>query len=221
MNMRVVFMSLLCAFVVCHAKGQRLEPFVKGGLTIGLFDDSPPLREKDVGHTGFNLGAGVKIPLSKPRKTMLVSALTLISKGDTYDVSYAGGRVSFNLLYLETQLDFIFRLELANDWCIPIGTGLYGSYGIDSKVSATNGIKWFRGIPVGECPSMFSSVVGANRWDAGWRICTFGVERHRFMFQCDVEFGFFSQIRSSKSNPGVKNGFRNNVAVSMNFGYCF
>lgn len=215
-----LFFLLLCIWATCQVEGQKLEPFVKGGLTIGLFDGTAASNE-DVGHIGLNLGAGLRVPLSKSRSTFLEPALVLISKGNVYDVSTANGRVSFSLWYLETQLDFVYRWKIGMGWCIPIGTGLYGAYGIGSKVSATNDITWFRGIPVGESPSMFSDTVGANRWDAGWRVCTIGVEYRQFVFRWDFEAGFFSQFHNRMPYALGKGSHGNNWATSINLGYYF
>ena len=145
----------------------------------------------------------------------------LISKGNVYDVSKAGGRVTFNLWYFETQLDFVYRWKIGTHWRIPIGTGLYGAYGISSKVSATNGITWFQGIHVGKSPSMFDDEIGANRWDAGWRVCTFGAEYRQFALRCDFEIGFFSQFRNKKLYTLEKKSQGANWAFSLNIGYSF
>lgn len=211
---------LLCALTVCHAQAQKMEPFVKGGLTIGLFDGTAA-SDDDVGHLGFNIGAGIRLPVNKSRTTFLEPAIELITKGNVYDVSQAGGKVSFSLWYIEAQLDFIYRWQIGKSWFIPIGTGLYGAYGIDSKISATNGITWFKGIPVGETLSMFDSKVGANRWDAGWRVWTIGVEYGRFLLHWDFELGFFSQF-SNRKPYGLEKGYDGaNWAMSLNAGYRF
>lgn len=214
--------ALLCALFACYARAQEMEPFVKGGLTIGLFDGTAA-SDEDVGHVGINLGAGVRFTINKFRTLFLEPSIGVISKGNVYDVSRSGGSVSFSLWYLETQFDFVYRWHIGRHWSIPIGTGLYGAYGIGSKVSATNGITWFRGIPVGESPSMFDSAVGANRWDAGWRALTVGADYRQFMFRCDYELGFFSQFHN-RMPYGIeegKNYHGNNWAVSLLVGYCF
>ena len=222
MKNRLTVILLLSTLSAYHVWGQKMEPFVKGGLTIGLFDGIAA-SDEDVGHIGFNIGAGVKLPINNSRTIFLEPALELISKGNVYDVSKSSGRVSFSLWYLEMQLDFIYRWQIGKHWNIPIGTGLYGAYGIGSKVSATNGVTWFRGIPVGESPSMFDSVIGANRWDAGWRVLTVGVEYGQFMFRWDFELGFCSQFHN-RMPYGLEEGKRykgNNWSMSLNFGYYF
>lgn len=222
MTFRLAVASLLCALTVCQAWGQKMEPFVKGGLTIGLFDGIAS-SDEDVGHTGLNIGAGLRLPVSKSHTTFLEPALAIISKGNVYDVSKSGGRVSFSLWYLEAQLDIVYHWQVWKHWRIPIGTGLYGAYGIGSKVSATNGVTWFRGIPVGESPSMFDDKVGANRWDAGWRVITVGVEYRRFIFRWDFEVGFFPQFhhRMPFGTDDWETSLGSNGAVSLNVGYCF
>lgn len=215
-----LFFLLLCIWATCQVKGQKLEPFVTGGLTISLFDGTAA-SDEDVGHVGLNLGAGLRVPLNKSRSTIFEPALVLISKGNVYDVGTANGRVSFSLWYLETQLDFVYRWKIGKGWYVPIGTGLYGAYGIGSKVSATNDITWFRGIPVGESPSMFSDTVGANRWDAGWRVFTIGVEYRQFVFRWYFEAGFFSQFHNRMPYALEKGYHGNNWATSLNLGYCF
>ena len=222
MKMRLAVLVLFSTLSVYHVWGQKVGPFVKGGLTIGLFDGTAA-SDEDVGHIGFNIGAGVRFPVNKSRTLFLEPAIVLISKGNVYDASKSGGRVSFSLWYLEAQLDFVYRWQIGKHWSIPIGTGLYGAYGIGSKVSATNGVTWFRGIPVGESPSMFDSVIGANRWDAGWRVLTVGVEYGQFMFRWDFELGFFSQFHN-RMPYGLEEGKKyhgNNWATSLNVGYCF
>ena len=219
--MRIVTL-LLVALLVNYAWGQKMEPFVKGGLTISFFDGTAPSYE-DVGHTGLNIGAGVRVPVKKSHTSFLEPAIELISKGNVYDVSKGGGRVFFSLWYLETQLDIVYRWQIGKHCHIPIGTGLYGAYGIGSKISATNGITWFRGIPVGESLSMFDSEVGANRWDAGWRVWTGGVEYGHFMLRCDLELGFFSQFHN-RMPYGLEKGkdyHGYNWSMSLNVGYCF
>lgn len=222
MKTRLAVILLFFTLFVYHARGQKMDPFVKGGVTIGLFDGTAA-SDEDVGHTGFNIGAGLRLPVNKSRKTFLEPAIELISKGNVYDVSKSGGRVSFSLWYLEAQMDIVYRWNIGKHWYIPIGTGLYVAYGINSKISTTNGITWFRGIPVGESPSMFDSVVGANRWDAGWRVWTLGVEYGKFMFCWDFEIGFFSQFHN-RMPYGLEEGKKyhgNNWAMSLNVGYCF
>ena len=220
MKVRLILFSLLSFMATCQITGQQLKPFVKGGLTIGLFEGTDASNES-AGHTGLNLGAGIQIPLSKSHPTFLEPALVLISKGNVYDVSKAGGRVTFNLWYFETQLDFVYRWKIGTHWRIPIGTGLYGAYGISSKVSATNGITWFQGIHLGKSPSMFDDEIGANRWDAGWRVCTFGAEYRQFALRCDFEIGFFSQFRNKKLYTLEKKSQGANWAFSLNIGYSF
>lgn len=222
MKMRLAVVLLFSALSACHAWGQKIEPFVKGGLTIGYFD-GPAASNEDVGHTSLNIGAGVSMPVNKSRTTFLEPALEIISKGNVYDVTNGGGKVSFTLWYLEAQLDIVYRWQLTERLVIPIGTGLYGAYGISSKISTTNGITWFRGIPVGESPSMYDSEVGANRWDAGWRTLTVGVESGRLMFRWDLELGFFSQMHN-RMPYGLEKGKKchgSNWAMSLNVGYRF
>lgn len=222
MKLRLAFILLFSTLSVHHAWGQKIEPFVKGGLTLGLFDGTAA-SDEDVMHAGLSIGAGIRLPINKSRTTFLEPTFGLISKGNVYDVSKGGGKVSFSLWYLEAQLDFVYRWQIGKHWYIPIGTGLYGAYGIGSKISTTNGITWFRGIPVGESPSMFDSVVGANRWDAGWRVWTIGVEYDQFMFRWDFEGGFFSQFHNRMpyriEEGGKYHGY--NWAMSLNVGYCF
>ena len=220
MSKQLLLLSLLCVLSFYHARGQKIEPFIKGGLTIGLFDGTAA-SDEDAGHIGMNLGAGAKVPLNKFRTTFFEPAVVFIQKGNVYDVSKAGGRVSFSLWYLETQLDFVYRWKIGKDWRIPLGTGLYGAYAIGSKVSATNGVTWFGGIPVGESPSMFSSTIGASRWDAGWRVWTVGVEYRQFMFRWDFEVGFFSQFHNRIPYGLDKKSQGYNWAMSLNLGYNF
>lgn len=221
MKKRLAVTLLFFALSVYHTWGQKVEPFVKGGLTIGLFDGTAA-SDEDVGHIGLNIGAGIRLPVNKSRTSFLEPAFELISKGNVYDVRKGGGRVSFSLWYLETQVDFVYHWQIGKHWTIPIGTGLYGAYGISSRISTTNGITWFRGIPVGEAPSMFDNVVGANRWDAGWRVWTVGVEYDKFMFRWDFELGFFSQFHN-RMPYGLESGKKyhgNNWVMSLNVGYC-
>jgi hypothetical protein len=213
---------LLCVLAAYQAWGQKIEPFVKGGLTIGFFDGTAA-SDEDMGHTGFNIGAGFRLPVNRSRTTFLEPAIELITKGNVYDVSKAGGKVSFSLWYIEAQMDFIYRWKIGKRWSIPFGTGLYGAYGIGSKISATNGITWFRGIPVGDNLSMFDGKVGANRWDAGWRVWTVGMEYGRLLFRWDFEVGFFPQFHN-RMPYGLEEGKKyhgNNWAMSLNLGYCF
>jgi hypothetical protein len=222
MKLRLAVILLFSTLSTYHAWGQKIEPLVKGGLTLGLFDGIAA-SDEDVFHVGLNIGAGVRLPINKSHTTFLEPTLGVISKGNVYDVSKGGGKVSFNLWYLEAQLDFVYRWQIGKRCYIPIGTGLYGAYGISSKISTTNGITWFRGIPVGESPSMFDSVIGANRWDAGWRVLTFGVEYGHLMFRWDFEVGFFSQFHN-RMPYGIEKGKQyhgNNSAMSLNIGYCF
>lgn len=216
MNRHLFAVSLLFAFSLSCVKGQTVEPFVRGGLTVGFFDNGVSNVE-DVGHTGFNMGAGVMIPVNKLRHLSLEPSVVFVSKGDVYDVRKAGGRVSFNLRYLEAQCDFVYRWKVGKHCYVPIGTGLYGAYGIGGKVSATNGITWFKGIPVGESPSAFDSSIGTTRWDVGWRVCTLGVDYCHFLFRFDMEMGFVSQFRNRLSNRGGDN----NASLSFIVGYLF
>lgn len=200
--------------------GQEIHPFVKGGLTIGLFDGFAASKE-DVGHMGFNFGGGVQIPLTKNNKTFLEPSLNLISKGNVYEPEKAGGRVTFDLLFVETQVDLVFRGRMGSHWVFVVGTGLYGAYGIGGKATSTNGVTWYRGIPVGGSPSMYDDVVGANRWDVGWRFVTIGVDYHHFMFRLEYELGFLEQFNKTfyyNSSEKYRGG---NASYSLNLGYRF
>ena len=69
MNARQIVIILTSVLLsATDVVGQEIHPFVKGGLTIGLFDGFAASKE-DVGHMGFNFGGGVQIPLSKNNKT--------------------------------------------------------------------------------------------------------------------------------------------------------
>ena len=57
MSKQLLFLCLFYVLSSYNAKGQGMEPFIKGGLTIGLFD-GPAASGDDVGHIGMNLGAG-------------------------------------------------------------------------------------------------------------------------------------------------------------------
>lgn len=222
MNMRLLLLSLLCVLSAYPLKGQEMNPFVKGGLTIGLFDGTAA-SDEDVGRVGLNVGAGVRIPINKSKKLFLEPALVFISKGNVYDVSQAGGKVTFSLWYLEAQFDIVYRWCVEKQLYVSLGTGLYGAYAIGSKVSATNGITWFHGIPVGEMSSMFNSVIGTPRWDAGWRTWTVGVDYCQFMFRWDFELSFFSQF-PNRQPYGLEKGaayIGNNWAMFLNLGYSF
>ena len=85
MKTRLAVILLLSTLFVYHAWGQKMDPFVKGGVTIGLFDGTAA-SDEDVGHTGFNMGAGLRLPVNKSGKTFLEPAVKLISKGNVYDV---------------------------------------------------------------------------------------------------------------------------------------
>jgi hypothetical protein len=218
MNTRLLTILFACVLYAYDAKGQDIRPFVKGGVTIGLFDGTAACNE-DIGHIGLNIGGGVQIPINKSHKTFIEPSLNLISKGNVYEPISAGGRVAFGLLYLEEQVDIVYHWKIGRHWSIPIGTGLYIAYGIHGKVSATNGITWFRGIPVGDSPSTFSNVVGANRWDAGWRAWTIGAEYKKFIFRWDFEVGFFPQFKNRLPYALGKKYHGNNWAMSLNLGY--
>lgn len=220
MKARLLFICLLSALFTCHVKGQVLKPFIRGGLTNSWFD-SPGATEESVFQAGPNIGVGIKVPLNKWHSLFIEPTLAAISKGDVYKADKAGGRVSFSIWYLETQLDFIYRIKIGRHWRIPFGTGLYGAYGIGSKVSATNGITWFRGIPVSTSISMFDDIIGANRWDAGWRVSTVGVEYRRFMFRWNFEVGFFPQFSSRMPHGCNQDYYGENCTMSWNIGYSF
>lgn len=220
MRKRIILILLTCAFLANNVAGQSIRPFVKGGLDICFFDENNGNDE----FVGMNMGVGIQVPVSKSRPWVLSPAIACISKGHSFDVYEANGSVTFNLLYLETQLDLIYRLQLrttGKSWCFPIGTGLYGAYCISGKASATNGVSWFNGIPVSEPISVFDRSIRADRWDAGWRIFTVGAEYLHFMFRCDIEKSFFSQFphRKQHNRPyGLKG---THTAVLLNVGYIF
>jgi hypothetical protein len=70
---------------------------------------------------------------------------------------------------------------------------------------------------------MFDGKVGANRWDAGWRVWTVGMEYGRLLFRWDFEVGFFPQFHN-RMPYGLEEGKKyhgNNWAMSLNLGYCF
>lgn len=218
MKIRFIFMLSACAFWANHVAGQNVQPFVKGGLTISFFDSN----NKDNGYVGVNIGAGIQMPVNKSHSWFFSPTLACVSKGHSFDVYQANGNVSFSFLYLETQLDLIYRWQLGTkkSWCIPVGTGLYGAYCLKGKASATNDIAWFDGIHVREPISVFDHSIGANRWDAGWRMLTMGVEYHHFMFRCDIEKSFFSQFPHRK-----KYHFYHlkgtHTTIMLNVGYVF
>ena len=66
MKIRLAVTLLFFALSVYHTWGQKVEPFVKGGLTIGLFDGTAA-SDEDVGHIGLNIGAGIRLPVNKSR----------------------------------------------------------------------------------------------------------------------------------------------------------
>ncbi len=220
MKPRVLLAFLFCALSACHVKGQALEPFVNVGLSESFFD-THSADEESVCHIGPKIGAGIKVPLNQWHNLFFEPSLAVVSKGDVYKADKAGGRVSFTLWYLETQVDFIYRVRIGSHWRIPLGTGLYGAYGIGSKVSATNDITWFRGIPVAESPSMFSDIIGANRWDVGWRMFTVGAEYRQFMFRLDFEAGFLSQFSCRMPHNYGEDNDGKNITMSCSLGYSF
>ena len=209
MNARQIVIILTSVLLsATDVVGQEIHPFVKGGLTIGLFDGFAASKE-DVGHMGFNFGGGVQIPLTKN------------NKGNVYEPEKAGGRVTFDLLFVETQVDLVFRGRMGSHWVFVVGTGLYGAYGIGGKATSTNGVTWYRGIPVGESPSMYDDVVGANRWDVGWRFVTIGVDYHHFMFRLEYELGFLEQFNKTFYYNSSEKYRGSNASYSLNLGYRF
>ncbi|MBQ4173593.1 MAG: hypothetical protein II597_02250 [Prevotella sp.] len=219
MKIRFIFMLFACTLLANHVAGQNVQPFVKGGLTISFFDSN----NKDNGYVGVNIGAGIQMPVNKSHSWVFSPALACVSKGHSFDVYQANGSVTFNLLYLETQLDFIYRLQLqttGKSWCFPIGAGLYGAYCVRGKASATNGMAWFNGIPVGDPISVFDKSIGAKRWDAGWRLLTVGAEYRHFMFRCDIELSFFSQFPHRKQHK-LYDLEGTHTAILLNVGYIF
>ena len=52
MRIRLMSLFLLWVIPICHVHGQKVKPFVKGGLTIALFD-GPAASHEDVGHVVY------------------------------------------------------------------------------------------------------------------------------------------------------------------------
>ena len=68
---------------------------------------------------------------------------------------------------------------------------------------------------------MYDDVVGANRWDVGWRFVTIGVDYHHFMFRLEYELGFLEQFNKTfyyNSSEKYRGG---NASYSLNLGYRF
>ena len=193
----------------------RLTPFVKGGLSIGFFDNSIS-QESSVGHTGFHIDIGLQIPFQRGDQygCCLVPSLRFITKGETWD-NGENGRASVSMQYIEMPIDFAFRAVMKKSSLLA-GGGFYLAYGIGGRMTGSDGLYIFRGYRLKDRLKAFGSELGFMHWDAGINLMTEYQIRH-LCLSADIDIGLV-RVPPTRFNGDNKSS---NVAVSLGIGYLF
>ena len=190
----------------------RLTPFVKGGLTVG-FLDAETSNEASVGHAGFNLNAGVRIPLQRgDHYTLcLVPSLKFITKGE--GLEYDAGRLFLNMNFVELPIDFAYHFKSGKVQFLAGGGGFVG-YGVGGRLTGSDHFYNFHDYHLQDEPSVFGPEVGVRRWDAGIRLL-YEFQYKHFVFSGEVEKGLRILV------PNTFNGDNKSttVAISLSIGY--
>lgn len=221
MKQRISILMVVCLFLGVKGMAQhdsleyRLTPFVKGGLSIGFFDNSIS-NESSVGHAGFHIDVGLQIPLQRDDqyRYCLMSSLRFITKGETWD-NGENGRASVNMQYIEMPVDFAFRAVMTKGSLLA-GGGFYLAYGIGGRLTGSDGLYIFRGYRLKDKPGVFGSELGFRRLDAGINLMTEYQTRH-LCLSADIDIGL---IRIPPARFDGHNKL-SNVAISLGIGYLF
>lgn len=221
MRQRISILMVVCLFLGVKGMAQRdslayrLTPFVKGGLSIGFFDNSIS-NESSVGHTGFHFDVGLQIPFLRGGQygCCLVSSLRFITKGETWD-NGENGRASVNMQYIEMPIDFAFRAVMKKSSLLA-GGGFYLAYGIGGRMTGSDGLYIYRGYRLKDKLAVFGSQLGFLCWDAGVNLMTEYQIRH-LCLSADIDIGLtrIPPVRFDGHNKS------SNVAISLGIGYLF
>jgi hypothetical protein len=221
MIQRISILMVVCLF--CLAKGMaqcdslvyHLIPFVKGGITGGLFEGEGN-NDNSVGHTGYHIDIGLQVPFQRGSQYQccLIPSLRFITKGDTWDMGESG-RASINMQYIEMPVDFAYRVVIKKS-CLLVGVGVYLAYGIGGKMTGSEGLYIYHGYRLKNQPAAFGSEIGIPRWDWGFNWMTEYQMRH-FCLSADIDFGLVPVA------PGklVGNNQSKTMAISLGIGYMF
>ena len=189
----------------------RLTPFVKGGLTVGFLDDGTGATE--VGHTGFHLNAGVRIPFQRgdSNAPCLVPSLRFIVKGETLE--RVAGRVFLNMQFVELPIVMAYHIR-NNKWQCVLGAGGFVGYGVGGRLTGSDRFYNYHGYRLADEPSTFGPEVGVRRWDYGLTLM-YDFQYKNFIFSFDIEKGLHVLVPST-FNRGNEN---TTVAISLGIGY--
>lgn len=221
MRQRISILMVVCLFFLAKGMAQRdslayhLTPFVKGGITAGLFEGEVG-NDNSVGRTGFHIDIGLQVPFQRGSQYQccLIPSLRFITKGDTWDM-WESGRASLNMQYIEMPVDFAYRAVMKKS-CLLVGVGVYLAYGIGGRMTGSDGLYIYHGYRLKNQPAAFGSEIGIPRWDWGFNWMTDYQIRH-FSLSADIDFGL---VRVA---PGRLDGNNQSktVAISLGIGYIF
>ena len=221
MRQRISILMLVCLFFLAKGMAQHdsqayhLTPFVKGGITCGLFEGKVS-NDNSVGHTGYHIDIGLQVPFQRGSQYQccLIPSLRFITKGDTWDMGESG-RASINMQYVEMPVDLAFRAVMKKS-CLLVGGGVYLAYGIGGRMTGSDGLYIYHGYRLKSKPATFGSEIGVPRWDWGLNLMTDYQIRH-FCLSADIDIGLVTVA------PGRLDGNNqsSNVAISLGIGYIF
>lgn len=221
---RHLFLLIACLLSCLQVMAQsdslsnRLIPFVKGGLTVGLFSEDS-YGSNSIGHTGYHIEAGVQIPFLSGSHGgwafLIVPSAKYITKGDVLELLNEE-KATVDIQYIEIPVDFAARFR-AKKLTFLIGTGPYVSYGIKGRLTGSDRLYIFHGYRLkDEELDFFGPVVNASRWDAGINI-TGNVQLRHLFFSFDFDLGIVHVVPSRITrcdNSSIQ-------AFSLGIGYAF
>lgn len=215
---RRICLSLLAALCWLTAAAQRdslayrLTPFVKGGLTVGFFSYEQS-NEASVGHTGFHVGVGVRIPFQRGDhyEVCLVPSLKYITKGEGWEYYY--GRMFLNMNFVELPIDVAYHYR-QKDWQMVIGGGGFVGYGVGGRLTGSDHLYNYHGYRLKDRPRTFGPEIGARRWDYGLRVL-YEFQYKHFIFSADIEKGLPLLVPKKLCGDAKPT----TVAISLGIGY--
>lgn len=130
-----VSLGVVLAVLPLAASAQDIHWQARGGIGQStLFGGVSHIDER----TGFHLGGGADIGLSKNGVWRFQPALQFAQKGWTFDGYYGNEQImpakfSTRLNYLQLPLQIAARLNLGKEWYLTFRTGAYVAYGLSAK----------------------------------------------------------------------------------------
>jgi hypothetical protein len=213
MKAKWILMVALAAFAqLSNAREKSVTVFVRGGVTESFLLSA----DNDKLLTGFKLGMGTQISLLKSGRLVLLPTVELAQKGGIITSEY-GGTVTMRGLYVHVPLDVALQFRARKGRYITIAMGPYIGYGIGGKIYGSDGMYFYRHIPVDRHYDMFGKEADLQRWDAGLHTM-FQYEFNRVLVGASFEMGFKSIFKEEWS---AYNNATTPCALSLHIGYRF